>query len=63
MKMFMVYTKEGTRLGIPVYAKNKSDAISQAYMDEDWVDYVAEVPKRKRKFLKNYIMRNFLNKT
>ena len=48
MKMFMVYTKEGTRLGIPVYAKNKSDAISQTYMDEDWVAYVAEVPKEKK---------------
>ena len=37
MKMFMVYTKEGTQLGIPVYARNKNDAIFQAYMDEDWV--------------------------
>ena len=49
MKMFMVYTKERTQLGVPVYARNKNDAISQAYMDEDWVDYVAEVPKEKKR--------------
>lgn len=61
MKMFMVYTKEGTQLGVPVYARNKNDAISQAYMDEDWVDYVAEVPKEKKEiFEKLYYEENCL---
>lgn len=48
MKMFMVYTKDGVSLGRPVYATDKYDAIDQAYLDEDWVDHVVEIPEDKR---------------
>ena len=34
MKMFMVYTKEGTQLGVPVYERNKNDANESLYESE-----------------------------